>query len=469
MKFDEMKLSKELLKALDKLDYEEVLPIQEKVIPELIKGKDCIVQSKTGTGKTASYAIPSIEKIDWMINTPQILVITPTRELAKQVEHEFKTIGSYARINAISLIGQQPIKRQILSLKQKVHVVSGTIGRILDHIERNTLDLSTIHTCIIDEADECFNLGFIDDLIQIFKALPPCQKAVFSATYNDEIKQVISNYLQDPIFIRLKETTEYNTHISLNYVKVTKENKMETLFNLIHKHIPEQAIIFCNFRENVDQVFDEFYEKGYSCCMIHGGLSQSERLENMQDFKKGMFRFLIASDVASRGIDIEKVTHVYNYDPPTTTQDLIHRIGRSGRVKKKGESYTLVLDTQMKYIKRIEEDLETSFCEVSVQPAEMPKILTQANKIELKDEVIHSEKMKLYIKAGKNKKIRAKDIVGAILQDKRIQAEDIGIIEVLEVQSYVEILNNKGNMVLESLKRIKNKEVSVEIAKEIGG
>lgn len=468
MKFSELNLSDELLKALEMLEYQEVLPVQEKVIPVLLNQQDVMVQSKTGSGKTASYAIPEIEKIDWMVNSPQVLVLTPTRELAKQVQNEFKTIGAYKRINALALLGQQPIQRQITALKQKVHVVCGTIGRVLDHIERGTFDVSCIHTCIIDEADECFNLGFLDDLNKILSSLPACQKAVFSATYNNEIKGIVQKYLHSPVEITLKESKQYNTNVSLHSVNVNKENKTETLFNLINQHVPTQAIVFCNFRENVENVFDEFYERGYSCCMIHGGLSQDERLENMRDFKKGMFRFLIASDVAARGIDIERISHVYNYDCPTTSEDMIHRIGRSGRVDKKGQSYTLILDTQVKYIERIEEDLNTKFIEVNEIPVcEMKDVLKTSEPITLKDEKINASIMKLFIKAGKNKKIRPGDIVGAILQNSSIHVEDIGVIEVLEYQSYVEILNNKGEEVLKDLqkRKIKNKFIVVEKAK----
>lgn len=467
MKFNELGLSNEILKALDILDYQEVLPVQEKVIPLLLDKKDVIVRSKTGSGKTASYAIPEIEKIDWMLNQPQVLVLTPTRELAKQVAGEFKSIGSYKRINALPIFGQQPIKGQIIALKQKVHVVCGTIGRVLDHIERGTLDLSRIHTCIIDEADECFKLGFLEDLEKILQSLPVCNMALFSATMNDDVRMIAATYLHDPVEVQIKEAKEYNTNISLCYVKVTKENKLETLFHLINAHKPSQAIIFCNFRENVEAVFDAFYEKGYSCCMIHGGLDQDERLLNMQDFKKGMFRFLIASDVAARGIDIEKISHVYNYDCPTTAENLIHRIGRSGRVDRKGESYTLVLDTQMKYIERMEEELDAHFIEAYATDAAMSYEMKTSERVHLKEEKIQEQVTKLYLKGGKNKKIRPGDIVGAILENKNVTFEDIGVIEVLEHQSYVDILNGKGEMVLEDLKnrKIKNKKIVVEKAK----
>lgn len=468
MKFNELNLNEDILKALEKLEYNEVLPVQQQVIPHLLEYKDVLVQSKTGSGKTASYAIPEIEKIDWMLHSPQVLVLTPTRELAKQVASEFKTIGAYKRINALAIFGQQPIKGQIMALKQKVHVVSGTIGRILDHIERGTIDLSQVHTCIIDEADECFKLGFLEDLQKILNVLPYGNRALFSATLSEEVKQIASEYMHQPIEIKLKESKEYNTNISLNMVKVNKENRLETLFHLINMHKPTQAIVFCNFKETVDRVFDEFYERGYSCCMIHGGLTQDERLENMHDFKKGMFRFLIASDVVARGIDIAQISHVYNFECPTTGETMIHRIGRSGRVERKGDSYTFILDTQMKYIERIEEELDCKFIEVDdILETEMDECLKTSKTIELKDEKINKEITKLYIKAGKNKKLRAKDLVGAILSNKQIEMKDIGVIEVLEYQSYVEILNGKGDIVLKHLNQttIKNKKVIVELAK----
>lgn len=468
MKFKDLNLNEDILKALEKLEYNDVLPVQEQVIPHLLEYKDVLVQSKTGSGKTACYAIPEIEKIDWNISTPQVLVLTPTRELAKQVANEFKTIGAYKRINALAIFGQQPIKGQIMALKQRVHVVCGTIGRILDHIERGTIDLNRVQTCIIDEADECFKLGFLEDLQKILNHLPYGNRALFSATLSEEVKMIASDYLHDPIEIKIKESKEYNTNITLNLVRVNKENRIDTLFHLINAHKPTQAIVFCNFKESVDNVFDEFYERGYSCCMIHGGLTQDERLENMQDFKKGMFRFLIASDVAARGIDVAQITHVYNYEVPTTGETMVHRIGRSGRVDRKGESYTFILDTQMKYIERIEEELDCKFIEVeNIQETEMDDILKTSNQIELKDEKINKDIMKLFIKAGKNKKIRAGDIVGAILSNENIEMKDIGVIEVLEYQSYVEILNGKGNLVLNHLnkRKIKNKSIVVEKAK----
>lgn len=467
MKFNEFGLSNEIQKALSALKYEEVLEVQKQVIPVLLSGKDVLVQSKTGSGKTASYAIPEIEKIDWNENLPQVLVLTPTRELAKQVQNEFKMIGAYKRINAVLLIGQQPIKGQMMALKQKVHIVSGTIGRVLDHIERGTLDVTKIHTCIIDEADECFKLGFLEDLNKILDGLPKCQRALFSATYSDEMKEFVSAYLNHPVDIYMKEEKKYNQNISLHLVHVNQENRIEILFNLINHHKPKQAIIFCNFRESVEKVFDEFYERGYSCCMIHGGLNQDERLENMRDFKKGMFRFLIASDIAARGIDVERISHVYNFECPTTSEELIHRIGRSGRVDRKGDSYTLVLDTQQKYIDRIEEELGTKFIEIrELEESEMSDDLKMGEEIILRDEGLRNDMMKLYIKAGKNKKIRPGDLVGAILQNEKVCVEDIGVIEVLEMVSFVEILNGKGELVLEDLKnrKIKNKHVVVEIA-----
>lgn len=468
MRFEQFGINQELIKAIHALKYEKVLPVQEKVIPLLLKNKDVLVLSKTGSGKTASYAIPEIEKIDWLKNDPQVLVLTPTRELAKQVQNDFRVLGSYKRIHAVALLGQQPIKSQIMELKQKVHVVCGTIGRVLDHIERKTLDLSQIHTCIIDEADECLNLGFKEDLDKILSQLPPCTKAMFSATMPESIVDLATTYLENPIHVKIVEDVGYNTNVIPYYIRVNKENKLDTLFSLIHHHLPQQAIIFCNFRETVEQVFDAFLEGGYSCCMIHGGIMQQERLENMRDFKKGMFRFLIASDVAARGIDVANITHVYNFDCPTTTQGFVHRVGRSGRVENRGEAYTLVLPTQIKYLNLIQGELDCEFTEIKdIEYKEMDPVLKESKRVVLKEEVIEDEKTKLYLKAGKNKKLRAGDIVGAFTQIDGVEASDIGIIEILDYQSYVEVLNHKGDLVLKGMqgKKIKNKEILIEKAK----
>lgn len=469
MNFQELGLSEELIRAIEKLNYREVLPVQQQVIPYLLKNKDILVQSKTGSGKTASYAIPEIEKIDWLKNEPQVLVITPTRELAKQVGKDFETLGAYKRINAVCLLGQQPIKGQITQLKQKVHVVCGTIGRILDHLERGTLVLSEIHTCIIDEADECLNLGFKDDLERILDYLPTCTMAMFSATMPSEIKETAKQYLNNAEIIKIEQQKGYNTNVEPYLVEITKENRMNVLFQIINQQLPNQAIVFANFRETVEKVFDEFYDRGLSCCMIHGGMEQDERLENMQDFKKGMFRFLIATDVAARGIDISQITHVYNYECPTTGEDFVHRIGRSGRVENTGTAVTFILPTQYKYIERIEEEIGVEFkmIEVNDGPIELNSVLKTSKIVALKEEVIEQEKTKLYIKAGRNKKIRAKDIVGAIMQIDGIAFEDIGVIEVLDYVSYVDVLNNKGEYVLKELKNrsIKNHKVIVEKAK----
>lgn len=467
MQFSEFKLSSELLKAIDALGYSEVLEVQEKVIPLLLGNQDVLVKSKTGSGKTASYAIPEIEKIDWDEHKPQVLVITPTRELAKQVSKDFETLGAYKRIHVVSLLGQQKISTQIQQLKNKTHVVSGTVGRVLDLIERKELDASNIRTCIIDEADECLNLGFIDDVKKILNHLPSCVMALFSATLPTSIEDLVSEYLKNPKRVELKEAKQHNTNVALYKIKTTKETKTKDLLNLINQIKPERCIIFANFRESVEDVFDELYDRGYSCCMIHGGLDQDERFLNMHDFKKGNFRFLVASDVASRGIDISDVSDIINYDCPTTGEDFIHRIGRSGRVDKKGNSYTFILDTHQKFIDRIEEELDVTFEDYAIESTKMDPILKTSNKIILKEEAIDNQKTKLFIKAGKDKKLRPNDIVGAFTQIPGIEANDIGMIEIMASQSYVEILNHKGNQVLKEMKTrlIKNRKIVVQKAK----
>ena len=468
MKFNECHLSAELLQAIEKLGYDELLPVQEAVIPQLLEDRNVIVQSKTGSGKTACYAIPEIEKLDWLENDPQVLVLVPTRELARQVQNDFKTIGNYKRINACLLIGQQTIKTQIAQLKGKVHVVVGTVGRVLDHIERGTLKLDKVHTCILDEADEMLNLGFIDDMKKILSWLPKGNISLFSATINEKVQEIADEYIPDAKVVKLDQV-KVNENISNSVYYVNKENKDEALLHLLYKELPQQAIIFCNFRESVEHVFDLLDEHGFNCLMIHGGLDQNERNENMRDFKKGEFRIMVASDVVARGIDISKLSHVINYEIPTTAQDYVHRTGRSGRVDMKGKAINLAYENN-KYIKLIQEAMETEFVVEDVKDLwkyEFNPILKESERKVLKEEAIQAECTKIYIKAGKDKKIRATDIVGAICDIDGVDFQDIGVIEILDCVSYVEILNNKGKLVLKGLKnkRIKNKKVIIEKAR----
>ena len=468
MKFNECHLSAELLQAIEKLGYDELLPVQEAVIPQLLEDRNVIVQSKTGSGKTACYAIPEIEKLDWLENDPQVLVLVPTRELARQVQNDFKTIGNYKRINACLLIGQQTIKTQIAQLKGKVHVVVGTVGRVLDHIERGTLKLDKVHTCILDEADEMLNLGFIDDMKKILSWLPKGNISLFSATINEKVQEIADEYIPDAKVVKLDQV-KVNENISNSVYYVNKENKDEALLHLLYKELPQQAIIFCNFRESVEHVFDLLDEHGFNCLMIHGGLDQNERNENMRDFKKGEFRIMVASDVVARGIDISKLSHVINYEIPTTAQDYVHRTGRSGRVDMKGKAINLAYENN-KYIKLIQETMETEFVVEDVEDLwkyEFNPILKESERKVLKEEAIQAECTKIYIKAGKDKKIRAADIVGAICDIDGVDFQDIGVIEILDCVSYVEILNNKGKLVLKGLKnkRIKNKKVIIEKAR----
>lgn len=470
MQFKEFNLSDELLRAIELLNYEEALPVQEKVIPVLLDKRDCLVQSKTGSGKTASYALPEIEKIDWLCNEPQVLVLTPTRELAKQVQTDFKTLGSYKRINAVTLFGKQPFKGQINDLKQKVHVVIGTVGRILDHLERGTLNLDSVHTCILDEADEMLNLGFIEDMKKIMQYLPtPCTMAMFSATMPEAMRVIASEYLNHPEMIHIKDQKDFNMNVTHTYYKVTQATKNETLLKVCYKELPEQAIIFCNLRDTVEKLFNYLCHAQFSCLMIHGGMQQQERLDNMKAFKEKKYRFMVATDVAARGIDVTHVTHVINFDFPTITEDFIHRIGRSGRVERKGKAISLIIKSQEKYLKLVENELDMVFEEEDYELIEdyrFNKILATSKAIELKEVKIEKQKTRLFLKAGRDKKLRAGDIVGAITGIEGVEFEDVGIIEILDHQSYVEILNNKGNLVLRELKRtkIKNKVVQVEKA-----
>lgn len=303
--FDNYKLSNEIKHALDKLGYKNPTKVQNEVIPLLLENKDMVVKSQTGSGKTAAFAIPICEKIDWMENKPQALILTPTRELAIQIKEDFINIGRFKRIKAAAIYGRQSFSLQKTELKQKTHVVVGTPGRVLDHIEKGTIALNQIQYLVIDEADEMLNMGFIGQVEAIIKELPKERvTTLFSATLPESVKNLALNYMNGAIDIAIEETsiTVENIDHSLYYVE--EEEKCKLLYDVTILENPDSCIIFCNTKDRVDTVYNQLKKLGYHCNMIHGGMEQEERIRVMNDFRRGVFRYLVATDVASRGIDM---------------------------------------------------------------------------------------------------------------------------------------------------------------------
>ena len=475
--FSKFKIGEEILKSIEGLGYSKPSEVQEKVIPEILSNKDVVVKSQTGSGKTAAFGIPLCEKIDWEENSPQVLVLTPTRELAVQVSEDIANIGRFKRIKAVAVFGKEPITDQIRKLKQKTHVVVGTPGRILDHIDRGSLNLSQIKYFVIDEADEMLNMGFIDQVEGVIKSLPKKKSTMlFSATMPDEVKELCEKYMNKPIDITIESQKLITENIDHYVCYVNYEKKLENLNSILIHEKPETAVIFAKTQENVDKIFEFLMSKKYSTNKIHGGMLQKERLSTMESYRRGEFRLLVATDVAARGIDIEGITHVINFDLPVEKEAYVHRIGRTGRAGAKGKAISFCVKEKDILLNDIEEliGFKIPVCYIpgkeqiekeSIESTELLKSKPKRKKEKAK--VINTNITKIYLNGGKKKKLRAGDIVGAITQIDGISADDIGIIDVQDSVSYVDILNGKGNTVIEALKNmtIKGKKIAVEKAR----
>lgn len=477
-KFEKFNLDKNIIKALNNLKYEEPSKVQEEVIPRLLSEKDLIVKSKTGSGKTASFAIPLVQKVDINNNSVQGLIIAPTRELALQIKEEIQNIGRIKKVRCSAIFGKQPLKDQIAELKQRVHIVVATPGRIIDHIGRGTIDLSNIKYFIIDEADKMLHKGFVDDMESILSKLPQKScKGMFSATIDDNINIVCDKYMKNPEMIDIKiDDIQVKKQISEYFIKVEKESRYETLKDIIYSECPNSTIVFANTRDKVDEIYKNMKKDKFLVGAIHGEMSQDKRLFIIKDFKDYKFNILVSSDITARGIHIDDVSLVINYEVPRDKENYVHRIGRTGRVDKLGKAITLVSSNEEKYLTDIKEYTGNEIEEinnidekkVNDGKEELNKLQKNIlkNKKDNKKESINEEITRIYLNVGKKKKIRVIDIVGALSNIEGIENEDIGVIEVKDVCSYVDILNYKGSKFLENNKEITIKKKLVKVKKD---
>jgi superfamily II DNA/RNA helicase len=476
--FQKFMLGEEIIKALTSLNYIEPTNVQKEVIPIALKKRDIIVKSQTGSGKTASFAVPLCELIQWEENKPQALVLTPTRELAAQVKDDITNIGRYKMVKATAIFGKQSFHKQKLELKQKSHIVVGTPGRVLDHLEKGTLEVDKLMYLVIDEADEMLNMGFIDQVEAIIQKLPEKRVTMlFSATLPEDISHLSKEYMTDPAFIDIKAEGITTQRIENVVYEVEEEKKFAILKDITVVENPDSCIIFCATQEEVERVFRKLHRAGYPCGKLHGGLVQEDRFSVMNAFKRGEFRYLIATDVASRGIDIEDISLVINYDIPSDKERYVHRIGRTARAGKSGKAITLVTERETDHLSEIERYIGDRLSKAEapnrdlVSKAERSFLEKIANRPTRKLERgarLEQDIMKLYFNGGKKKKIRAVDFVGTICQIEGLTSEDIGIISIQDNQTYVEILNGKGPVVLKEMKNrtIKGKQLKVHEARK---
>ena len=338
------------------MGFEEATPIQAKTIPLSLQGLDLIGQAQTGTGKTAAFGIPLIEKID--VSSPHVqgIIIAPTRELAIQVSEELYKIGTDARVRVLAIYGGSDIQRQIRSLKRGPHIIVGTPGRILDHIKRRTLKLGNVHTVILDEADEMLNMGFVEDIEAILETVPEeRQTLLFSATMPEPIRRIAERFMKEPELVKVKAKEMTVPLIEQFFVKAHEKEKFDILSRLIDTQSPELAIVFGRTKRRVDELANALTLRGYTAEGIHGDLTQAKRMSVLKKFKEGRVDVLVATDVAARGLDISGVTHVYNYDIPQDPESYVHRIGRTGRAGKEGMAITFVNPREMGYLRIVEQ------------------------------------------------------------------------------------------------------------------
>ncbi|GMO51570.1 MAG: DEAD/DEAH box helicase [Candidatus Endomicrobiellum trichonymphae] len=521
LKFNELNLSSEILKAVEDLGFEEATPIQSLSIPKMMTGIDIIGQSQTGTGKTAAFGIPVLEKTNAKNKVVQSVILCPTRELAIQVAEELKLFSKYKKgINIVPVYGGQPIQRQMIALSKGAQIVIGTPGRVIDHLERRTLKLDTASIVILDEADEMLDMGFRDDIELILKSIPEGRQTVFfSATMPKEFLSLTKKYQHSPETIKVVSEKLTVPSIEQYYFDIKEHQKLEALTRCLDMYDPKLSLVFCNTKKRVDEVTSSLQARGYYADAIHGDMNQSQRNRVMSKFRNGSIELLIATDVAARGIDVDGIDMVFNFDVPKDDEDYVHRIGRTGRAGKAGKACsfvsgkdiyklrdiqrytkanikrmqvpsladventkeTIMLDKVKEVLK--EKDLEKyagmaeslisdEITSLDVAAALLKIMLAsekreQEQKADISGNINKYSMTRLFINIGKKNGVRAGDFVGAITGETGINGSLIGDIKILDAFSFVEVPQEYAVNIINALhsSNIKGKKVSVEPAK----
>ena len=456
----DLKLSKEVAKSLEQMKFVEWTEVQKQCIPLVAEGVNLVVKAETGSGKTGAYGIPLIHNIDWSENLPQVLVLVPTRELATQVSSDLFAFGRYKKIKVATLVGQISESIQRRELNQKVHMVVATVGRCLDLIKKGIFNPSKIQSLVLDEADEMLNLGFVNEVNEIIDFLPEeHQTLLFSATLNSKVKSWIEDLDFSPSWIEVVSESSVFDRITPYALLVGKDDKFSSVLDVLVMESSESAILFCNQRETVDALKDYLRRQGVPCLALHGAFEQEERFEVMRQFKEGKVRYLIATDVAARGLDIENVPLIINVDVPHQPDIFIHRMGRSARLNKLGIVVSIYTQNQRKYLDSVESKIHRpihDYPHYTDQQVASKKddffqlIAKKPKKKGFKKEQIHQDIQRLKIKGGTSAKMRPGDIVGAICSLDGIQVEDIGAIFMHELYCEVDIYA-KGDEVFDKL------------------
>lgn len=371
VKFDELQLDERILKAVTEMGFEEASPIQAQAIPVAMEGRDMIGQAQTGTGKTAAFGIPLLEKVDPKVKKLQAIVLLPTRELAIQVADEVRKLGKFMHgIKVLPIYGGQDIVKQIRSLKDGTQIVIGTPGRMMDHMRRKTVKLDHVRTVVLDEADEMLNMGFLEDMETILSQLPEeRQTLMFSATMPPAIAEIARKFQNDPVTVRVVKKELTVPKVTQYYYEVKPKNKAEVMCRLLDMYAPQLSIVFCNTKRQVDELVQSLQGRGYFAEGLHGDLKQVQRDRVMDSFRNGRTDILVATDVAARGIDVGNVEAVFNYDIPQDDEYYVHRIGRTGRAGREGKAFSLVVGKEVYKLRDIQR-----YCRTKIVPQAIPSL-----------------------------------------------------------------------------------------------
>ena len=521
-RFEDLGLCPEIMKAVKNMGFEEASPIQAKAIPAMLEGKDIIGQAQTGTGKTAAFGIPLLEKIDLKNKKLQAIVLCPTRELAIQVAEEIRNLAKYMHaIKVLPIYGGQEIVKQIRSLKSGTQLIIGTPGRVMDHMRRKTVKMENIHTVVLDEADEMLNMGFREDIETILEGVPEERQTVlFSATMPKPILDITKRFQKNAELIKVTKKELTVPNIEQFYYEVKPKNKEEVLSRLLDIYNPKLSVIFCNTKKQVDLLVNGLLGRGYFAAGLHGDMKQAQRDRVMDGFRKGKTEILVATDVAARGIDVEEVEAVFNYDLPQDDEYYVHRIGRTGRAGRVGRSFSFVtgkevyklkeiqrycktkiyaqkvpslddvantkMDKLMETINRIieEEDLTTYFQMIQAEvndsdytsmdiAAALLKLCSGTKEEDSADmfEDTGAEEpgmVRLFINIGKKHKAKPGDILGALAGESGLPGKVVGTIDMYDKYTFVEVPREYARDILNAMDhaKIKGKSVAVEPANQ---
>lgn len=424
IKFEDLELSKEMHKAINDLGYEEATPIQSESIPVLLSGKDVIGQAQTGTGKTAAFGIPAIEILDLAGNELQVMILCPTRELALQVSEEMAKLAKYKKgITFLPVYGGQSIDRQIKALKKGVHIIIGTPGRIIDHLDRGTLNLSKIKLVVLDEADEMLNMGFKEDIELILKNTPATRQTImFSATMPKAILELTKKFQRDPVHVKVTHNVLTIPEIEQIYFEVKERTKLDSLTRIIDLHNLKLSLIFCNTKRSVDELVEHLAVRGYSADGLHGDMRQQVREKVLSKFRSGKLDILVATDVAARGLDVEDIEAVFNYDMPQDEEYYVHRIGRTGRAGKSGKAFSFVTGRDVYRLNDIQRYIKTKIKLQKVPTfGDVEEVRTSAFLEVLKETINKKEDLTKYIYLVEqliNEDFTTMDIAAALMKMK---------------------------------------------------